>query len=118
MGSRGQIGPIGQAAAPNGRQTRLATVPRFGYPPTTTGSQTGRAFAIGGCQRRSRPDRRGRLMGLGTITLLGMLCTPGQAPADVTAWNSASMKIPIDYHPSKRAEIKGLLLYVSPDQGQ
>src|SRR5258708_28374076 len=57
-------------------------------------------------------------MGLGTITLLGMLCTPGQAPADVTAWNSASMKIPIDYHPSKRAEIKELLLYVSPDPGQ
>jgi hypothetical protein len=57
-------------------------------------------------------------MGLGTITLLGMLCTPGQAPADVTPWNSPSMKIPIDYHPSKRAEIKELLLYVSPDQGQ
>lgn len=56
-------------------------------------------------------------MGLGTITLLGMLCTPGQAPADVTPWNSPSMKIPIDYHPSKRAEIKELLLYVSPDQG-
>lgn len=57
-------------------------------------------------------------MGLGTITLLGMLCTPGQAPADVTPWNSPSMKIPIDYHPSKRGEIKELLLYVSPDQGQ
>src|SRR3954447_1040155 len=47
-----------------------------------------------------------------------MLCTPGQAPADVTPWNSPSMKIPIDYHPSKRGEIKELLLYVSPDQGQ
>src|SRR4051812_11986664 len=57
-------------------------------------------------------------MGLGTITLLGMLCTPGQVPADVTPWNSPSMKIPIDYHPSKRGEIKELLLYVSPDQGQ
>src|SRR5262245_55949175 len=56
-------------------------------------------------------------MGLGTITLLGMLLTPGQAP-DVTAWNSPSMKIPIDYHPGKRGEIKELLLYVSADQGQ
>ena len=57
-------------------------------------------------------------MGLGTITLLGMLCTPGQAPADVTPWNSPSMKIPIDYHPSKKAEIKELHLWVSTDQGQ
>src|SRR3954453_14366929 len=57
-------------------------------------------------------------MGPGTITLLGMLCTPGQVPADVTPWNSPSMKIRIDYHPSKRGEIKELLLYVSPDQGQ
>jgi hypothetical protein len=57
-------------------------------------------------------------MGLGAITLLGMLCTPGQAPADVTAWNSPSMKIPIDYHPSKKGEIKELHLWVSPDQGQ
>jgi hypothetical protein len=57
-------------------------------------------------------------MGLGAITLLGMLCTPGQAPADVTPWNSPSMKIPIDYHPSKRAEIKELHLWYSADQGQ
>jgi hypothetical protein len=57
-------------------------------------------------------------MGLGTITLLGMLCTPGQAPADMTTWNNPSMKIPIDYNPAKRAEIKELLLYVSADQGQ
>ena len=57
-------------------------------------------------------------MGLGTITLLGMLCTPGQAPADVTPWNSPSMKIPIDYNRDKKGEIKELLLYVSPDQGQ
>ena len=28
------------------------------------------------------------------------------------------MKIPIDYHPGKKAEIKELLLYVSGDQGQ
>jgi hypothetical protein len=57
-------------------------------------------------------------MGLGTVTLLGLLCTPGQAPADVTTWNTPTMKIPIDYHPSKRGEIRELLLYVSPDQGQ
>lgn len=57
-------------------------------------------------------------MGLSTITLLGMLCTPGQAPADMTTWNSPSMKIPIDYNPSKKGEIKELLLYVSADQGQ
>ncbi|HJZ91667.1 MAG TPA: hypothetical protein VKE40_12405 [Gemmataceae bacterium] len=57
-------------------------------------------------------------MGLGTVTLLGLLCTPGQLPAETTAWNSPTMKIPIDYHPGKRAEIKELLLYVSSDQGQ
>ncbi|HVK12166.1 MAG TPA: hypothetical protein VM597_25665, partial [Gemmataceae bacterium] len=54
---------------------------------------------------------------MGTLTLLGMLCTPGQLPADVTTWTSPSMKIPIDYNPAKRAEIKELLLFVSPDQG-
>ena len=57
-------------------------------------------------------------MNLGTITLLGVLCAPGQVPADVTPWNSPSMKIPIDYHPSKKAEIKELHLWVSTDQGQ
>lgn len=57
-------------------------------------------------------------MGLGTITLLGMLCTPGQAPGDLTPWNSPSMKIPIEYNQNKRGEIKELLLYVSADQGQ
>ncbi len=57
-------------------------------------------------------------MGVGTLTLLGLLCTPGQAPADVTTWTSPSMKIPIDYHPSKKGDIRELLLYVSPDQGQ
>ncbi len=57
-------------------------------------------------------------MGLSTITLLGMLCTPGQAPADMTTWNNPSMKIPIDYNPGKKGEIKELLLYVSDDQGQ
>lgn len=56
-------------------------------------------------------------MGFGTIALLGLLATPGQVPADVTPWNSPSMKIPIDYHPSKKGEIRDLLLYVSPDQG-
>ncbi|HKB06151.1 MAG TPA: hypothetical protein VKD90_28405 [Gemmataceae bacterium] len=57
-------------------------------------------------------------MGLGTVTLLGMLCTPGQVPADTTTWNTPTMKIPIDYNPGKRAEIKELLLYVSSDLGQ
>ena len=56
-------------------------------------------------------------MGFGTIALLGLIATPGQVPADVTPWNSPSMKIPIDYHPSKKGEIRDLLLYVSPDQG-
>ena len=57
-------------------------------------------------------------MGLGTITLLGMLCTPGQVPADVTTWNSPSMKIPIDYHPSKRGEIKELLCTSPPTRAR
>jgi hypothetical protein len=58
-------------------------------------------------------------MGLGTATLLGILCTPGQVPADTTVWNTpAAMRIPIDYHPGKKAEIRELLLYVSADLGQ
>jgi hypothetical protein len=58
-------------------------------------------------------------MGLGTVTFLGLLCTPGQVPAETTVWNTpAAMKIPIDYHPGKRGEIRELLLYVSADQGQ
>jgi hypothetical protein len=58
-------------------------------------------------------------MGLGTATLFCLLCTPGQAPADTTVWNTpAAMKIPIEYHPSKKGEIRELLLYVSADQGQ
>ncbi len=56
-------------------------------------------------------------MGFGTIALLGLMASPGQVPADVTAWNSPTMKIPIDYHPGKKGDIRDLLLYVSPDQG-
>lgn len=57
-------------------------------------------------------------MGMTTIALLGMMCAPGQAPADMTTWNTPTMNIPIDYNPGKRGEIKELLLFVSADQGQ
>lgn len=56
-------------------------------------------------------------MGFGTIALLGMLATPGQVPADVTPWNTPSIKLPIDYNPAAKKDIRDLLLYVSADQG-
>src|SRR5207237_6033303 len=77
-----------------------------------------RAAPSGDVRGTTDQNVRGTAMGLSTITLLGMLCTPGQAPTDMTTWNSPSMTIPIDYNPRKKGEIKELLLYVSADQGQ
>ena len=58
-------------------------------------------------------------MGLGTLTLLGMLWAPGQAaPADVHHFNLSKMDIPIRYDPAKKNEIRDLLLYVSRNQGE
>lgn len=58
-------------------------------------------------------------MGIGTLTLLGMMWAPGQVvPADVHPFNQAKMDIPIRYDPAKRNEIRNLLLFVSRNQGE
>ncbi len=58
-------------------------------------------------------------MGLGTLTILGMLWAPGQVgPADLVPFNQAKMDIPIRYDPAKKNEIRDLLLFVSRNQGE
>ena len=58
-------------------------------------------------------------MGLGTLTLLGMLWAPGQAaPADVHPFNLSKMDIPITYDAAKKNDIRDLLLFVSRNQGE
>jgi hypothetical protein len=56
-------------------------------------------------------------MGLGALTMLGMLWTPGQAAPDVHI-NEAKMTIPIKYDPTKKNEIRDLLLYVSRNKNE
>jgi hypothetical protein len=57
-------------------------------------------------------------MGLGTLTMLGMLWTPGQAAPDVHPFNQAKMDIPIRYDPAKKGEIRDLLLFVSRNKNE
>jgi hypothetical protein len=54
----------------------------------------------------------------GTLLLASLLVTSGQVPSDVNCFNHRNLRIPIGIHPSKRAEIKQLVLYVSSDQGK
>lgn len=57
-------------------------------------------------------------MGLGTLTMLGMMLTPGQAAPDVHPFNQAKMDIPIKYDLSKKNEIRDLLLFVSKNKNE
>jgi hypothetical protein len=58
-------------------------------------------------------------MGLGTLTLMGMLMAPGQASPDVVhPFNQAKMDIPISYDPAKKGEIRDLILYVSRNRNE
>ncbi len=58
-------------------------------------------------------------MGLGTLMMLGMLWTPGQAPpAAVIPYNQAKLDIPIRYDPVLKNTIRELQLLVSQNQGQ
>jgi len=57
-------------------------------------------------------------MGLGTLTMLTMICAPAQAPTDVYPFNQAKMEIPIRYDPAKKAGIREMLLMVSRNQGE
>jgi hypothetical protein len=57
-------------------------------------------------------------MGIGTLTLMGMLLTPGQGAADLSPINQRHIQIPIRFDPARRGEIKELLLFVSRNQGE
>ena len=57
-------------------------------------------------------------MGLGTLTMLGMMLTPGQAAPDVHPFNQAKMDIPIKYDLTKKNEIRDLLLFVSKNKNE
>jgi len=57
-------------------------------------------------------------MASGTLLLASVLLTVGQVPSDVACFNHRNLRIPIGIHPSKRAEIAQLLLFVSSDEGK
>lgn len=58
-------------------------------------------------------------MGLGTLTMMGMLMTPGQAPpADLVVRNYSKLDIPIKYDPAKKGDIRDLILYVSRNKNE
>src|SRR5262245_24963087 len=57
-------------------------------------------------------------MGLGTLTLAGMLLVPGQGANDLSPINQRNIQIPIRFDPKRRADIKELLLFVSKNQGE
>jgi hypothetical protein len=64
-----------------------------------------------------RNDGR-QAMGAGTLTFLSLLWTAGALPPDVAALNQRAIQIPIEFNPSRRREIRELLLFVSEDQGR
>ncbi len=57
-------------------------------------------------------------MGLGTLTMMGMLWAPGQAAPDVHYYNQAKIEIPIRYDPQQKNEIRDLLLFVSKNKNE
>lgn len=57
-------------------------------------------------------------MATGTLCMALALLTPGGAPADCFPINQRNFQIPIHIDPSRRAEMKQLLLYCSADQGK
>jgi len=57
-------------------------------------------------------------MAYGSLLLASLLLTVGQVPSDVACFNHRNLRVPIGIHPSKRAQISQLVLYVSSDQGK
>jgi len=57
-------------------------------------------------------------MASGSLLLVSLLLAVGQVPSDVACYNYRNLRIPITMPPSKRAEIRQLLLFVSSDQGK
>src|SRR5262245_25878953 len=51
------------------------------------------------------------------MVLILLTLATGIALPDETEWTAASAKIPIEYHPTKKDEIRRLALYVSCDRG-
>ena len=57
-------------------------------------------------------------MGAGTLLLAGLLWGAAALPPDTIALKDRALKIPIQFNPNRRQEIKELLLFVSTDQGR
>ena len=57
-------------------------------------------------------------MTTGTWMLTGLLLLAGALPADVVPMGSSKFQIPINLDPTRRAEVRELILYVSNDQGK
>lgn len=51
------------------------------------------------------------------MVLILLTLATGIALPDETEWTAAGAKIPIEYHPTKKDEIRRLALYVSSDRG-
>src|SRR5262245_61135659 len=57
-------------------------------------------------------------MGLTSLLLTGLLSCPAALPPDVEPINQRPIQIPIKVNPSRRREIRELLLFVSTDNGR
>lgn len=57
-------------------------------------------------------------MGTGTLTLVCLLLATSTSPQDVWPMNQRDFDIPIRTDPSRKAEIREMVLYVSTDQGK
>lgn len=55
---------------------------------------------------------------LGTFAKAILCAALGQVPADVDFSNSRAQKVEVNFPPERRAEIRELLLFASPDQGK
>ncbi|MCC6417610.1 MAG: hypothetical protein IT429_05115 [Gemmataceae bacterium] len=57
-------------------------------------------------------------MSAGSWTLTCLLLVHAQAPSDVTHLKMRGFQVPVDIEPARRAQIREILLYYSPDRGK
>ena len=57
-------------------------------------------------------------MGTGILAWACLLLGPNAPPDDVVHFNQRGFQIPITVQPGRRAEVKGLVLYASRNQGR
>jgi hypothetical protein len=57
-------------------------------------------------------------MATGTLTLICSLLVIGQVPGDVGHFDKRNLKIPYDFPPGRRTEVREMVLYASSDQGR